>query len=343
MQNFIKSSSSGRINMADVEAVWDIIEKYKGRHSNTLTSKIEENGNGQQIQGKLEDTKSVSAKKQKKRKKETVNEKDLSENGIAQEEPKPKKTSKRKSGDVSENIASDQSIKEINVPTQNGEKLEKKKKKKKKSSNQPEAENVNGEPSPDKKKSNSVDENEEAQQSDVVTSIETEKEDPQPIPIIQEKENSKKKPKRNAKSIEPLEQEKHVTENNLLPESIDENGIAVNGKSKNKAKRKSSLEIENSSSEPAEKRAKQEATEQSLNESTGNVKFDFKMKIMEILQTVDSINPKKLQKRIKKMYLKETGAAEFSEKILKKYNKKLKQIDNIELTENNVQLIKIAT
>lgn len=128
----------------------------------------------------------------------------------------------------------------------------------------------------------------------------------------------------------------HVSEQNG---DQDVSQTIKNSKLEKKSKRKTSVQAEGNNGEPVEKKIKYETTEiENQNESINNTKFDFKAKIVEILLAKTSINPGKLQKKIKKMYLTETGE-EFSEKVLKKYNKKLKQIENIDITEDSVKIL----
>lgn len=310
MQNFITNSSGGRINLPDVEAVWDIIEKYKQKHNNSTNSdstktnssnKIEEESVSKDLN--LCNTSEINKKMKKKKDGPTLEESVLVENSS-----KPKKTSQRNS--------------ENGVPTENTDKpnLHEKSEKKKRKKSQVQ---LNG------------DAIENVQTLDCVGS--------QDVALIGDTENCRKKPKRKSdqQAQEPLKTDTvEAQKNGIAPSKI----VQENGKSKGKLKRKSDVQIEGIVDEPAEKRVKQEITAvQETNGSTNNTKFDFKTKVIEILQTVDTIGSKKLQKKIKKLYLKETGEAEFSEKALKKYTKKLKQIENIEFADDTVRLIKSVT
>lgn len=66
--------------------------------------------------------------------------------------------------------------------------------------------------------------------------------------------------------------------------------------------------------------------------------FDFKLKVVEILHSKGTLSTKKLEKKVINAYLKHFGLAESSPKIVKKYNKKLKKIENIEIVDDNVIL-----
>ncbi|CAH0547262.1 unnamed protein product [Brassicogethes aeneus] len=63
-------------------------------------------------------------------------------------------------------------------------------------------------------------------------------------------------------------------------------------------------------------------------------KFSFQGKILEILTGKESISTKKLQKKVLNAYIKWSGQSECSEKTIKKYEKKLKKVPNINITDN---------
>lgn len=126
-------------------------------------------------------------------------------------------------------------------------------------------------------------------------------------------------------------------ENNSASESVEAGTFENQDNCGKKPQRKDSLPVREHEYEPAEKKIKLSVTE---NTEKGNVKFNFKSKIIEILQSRAVIAPGKLQKKIKKLYEKETGKL-FSDKVLRKYQKKVKEIENIEYTENSVKLCSI--
>lgn len=103
-----------------------------------------------------------------------------------------------------------------------------------------------------------------------------------------------------------------------------------------KEKRKH-LQTDKNESQPTEKKIKRSLMH-GAGELSQRPKFDFKSKILDILQATDSVvSPEKLRKKVKKLYLQEMGEA-FSDRILRKYLKKLKQMENIECTEDYVRL-----
>lgn len=73
-------------------------------------------------------------------------------------------------------------------------------------------------------------------------------------------------------------------------------------------------------------------------ESPDAEKFNFQSKILSVLESKGTISLKKLEKKVINAYLKHSGESEVTPKIIKKFNKKLKKILNVELTNDNVSL-----
>ncbi|CAG9862590.1 unnamed protein product [Phyllotreta striolata] len=67
-------------------------------------------------------------------------------------------------------------------------------------------------------------------------------------------------------------------------------------------------------------------------------KFDFNSKILSILENKGTVSLKKLEKKVVNAYLKHKGLTEATPKITKKFNKKLKNIQNIEIVGENATL-----
>ncbi|CAH1119563.1 unnamed protein product [Phaedon cochleariae] len=65
-------------------------------------------------------------------------------------------------------------------------------------------------------------------------------------------------------------------------------------------------------------------------------KFSFQDKIIGVLECKKTISLKKLEKKVIKAYLNYYGKTEVTPKISKKFNKKLKKIPNVEITEDQV-------
>lgn len=69
------------------------------------------------------------------------------------------------------------------------------------------------------------------------------------------------------------------------------------------------------------------------------LKFDFKNKILELIQPKGTMSLKKLEKRIMKLYFKEFETVECPEKIVKKFNKKLKKMEEVQVEGDDVKLV----
>lgn len=248
--------------MNDVEAVWDIIERYKARKSNaTLNNDIP-----------VEEVKSVSSEK-------TV------ENGDSDNKPEKE--------ECTGIIAFQEEV--------NENKKKEKLKSKKTSKRKPEIE---------------VNSSQEVSEVELAQNGKTKKRKHSNLDLLEESTVKKSK----TKII--TQEEQHFSTNELTEGQ-------TNGNSKMKKKH---TESELS-----------EITEDSVTlingESTGKSRFNFKYKIIEILEKINSaISPEKLQKKIKKSYVRETGE-EFSDKVQKKYLKKLKQLENVIYTEDSVKLL----
>nr|CAH7742873.1 unnamed protein product [Callosobruchus chinensis] len=74
-------------------------------------------------------------------------------------------------------------------------------------------------------------------------------------------------------------------------------------------------------------------------EETVIEKFSFQDKILSTLNTKGCISLKKLQKKVLNAYLKHTGENAVTPKMIKKFNKKLKKVGNIEVTDEEVKLM----
>lgn len=100
----------------------------------------------------------------------------------------------------------------------------------------------------------------------------------------------------------------------------------------NEKKRKA--EEDNAVESPKSKKTKeQNGTADSVSE-----KFSFKETILEIVRKKGSISTKKLQKKVINSYIKYMGETECSEKLIKKYNKKLKKITDLSIKDDLVSL-----
>jgi len=149
--------------------------------------------------------------------------------------------------------------------------------------------------------------------------------------------------------------EKHKTQNNqsnvknVTEKENDDEGKERSLKSEDKTneslkkKKKSDTVQENEKLNSSSKKRgnKQEAplTAEPIKDKTEPSKFDYKAKILEILSEKQSIPHKKLQKKIVKAYVNQTGQSDCEERIIKKFNKKLKKISNVGMEDDRVFVI----
>lgn len=103
-----------------------------------------------------------------------------------------------------------------------------------------------------------------------------------------------------------------------------------------KSKKKKSLDIETEEVNSPKKIKLEVLNEESSTDTQAN--FDFKQKILDILTSKGSISTKKLEKKVVKAYMKHSGLSESTPKIVKKFNKKLKKLNNVEIVDENVIL-----
>lgn len=120
-----------------------------------------------------------------------------------------------------------------------------------------------------------------------------------------------------------------------------ENGTKDKPEEKNKEASangiKHKLEEKNEEVPVNKKKKKNEKTDTEVCEE--NEVFSFKRTILKILQSKGTISSKKLQKKVLNAYLKETGNAEYTEKTVKKYNKKLRKLPNVVVDGEVVSLV----
>jgi len=95
----------------------------------------------------------------------------------------------------------------------------------------------------------------------------------------------------------------------------------------------------NSSSKKRGNKEEAPLTAEPIKDKTEPSKFDYKAKILEILSEKQSIPHKKLQKKIVKAYVNQTGQSDCEERIIKKFNKKLKKISNVGMEDDRVFVI----
>ncbi|XP_072393521.1 uncharacterized protein [Diabrotica undecimpunctata] len=279
--NFIKSSSGGRINMREVEEVWNIIESYKAKKA-TKQNNTQDAKSSKDINPENEVTKRKICE-------------DIANEDSEHEVPKKKKK-KEKLSNNTENGDSNKNI-------EDGESKKKKKKETSLAHVENGDSNANTEQEATKKKK---------KKETSLTHVENGNSNENT-----EHEATKKKKKKKTTIT-------HEVENGDSNENTEHEGE----KKKNK-KNKLSIQVENDNT----------AQENShVEEETGNENFNYTNKILNILTKKRTITLQKLQKKVINAYLKHSGESEASPKIIKKFNKKLKKIANIEITDDEVSL-----
>lgn len=148
-------------------------------------------------------------------------------------------------------------------------------------------------------------------------------------------ENTSTENTNKAKSVEKdvkVESQKAVANGTDKSENDHEHVEDHDNKKKKKKKGKDGEEPQVS------KKIKLDETLPVENASTNNTSFSFKEAILSILTSKESLSAKKLEKKVLKAYLKFSGETECSPKVVKKFNKKLKKIENIEIVDDKISL-----
>jgi len=383
--NFIRSSTGNKVNIRDVESVWDLIEQRKkgqeqaSGNSNETEKQVETEKEAEPEASEFKqqaETANQDLPKKKKKKSTSVEKieaaaaKETSEtsvNEVDSVQDLPKK--KKKKSKLHENGvgAAENNKRKSDQREENTDKIlenaDSKKNKKSKHLNKEEQANIST--------GVAINESEVAINDTLETSNVVEVNIMQDLP-----KKKKKKSKSHENGVEPVaevlengksEQIKEGRENNIL-----ENGSSKKNKSKHlnndaqsnvstevetlKKKRKSETKdadiIENGGT--PKKKAKNneneestleentvtngEVTNDTLNDSEASKKFSFEEKVLEVLKAKNNITLKKLEKKVLGAYSKHTGV-ELSEKVVKKFNKKLKKMNSIEILENGVKLL----
>lgn len=126
---------------------------------------------------------------------------------------------------------------------------------------------------------------------------------------------------------------------NKSQEDVDQKGDKDAENSKRKA--------DNDNDVPKKKKKKNdEAEEQLINseetqpsDESPSERFSFQAKILDILMEKGNISLRKLEKKVINAYLKYLQETQVTPKLVKKFNKKLKKIPNIEISDDRVSLI----
>lgn len=301
-QNFIKSSTGGRTNIQDIEAVWDIIEKHKSQ--NVVTQDNQNGGDKSVIEDENQSNDVNEASTKKKKKKcdisvgENANNDNINSEDIASVNGISKKKKKKQDESVAENGKTNDEVDSGENSVVDGEISSEKKKRKLDVSSVENNTNNSENSGKKKKKSEKTDLNNLAKPR-----LETE------VPCI---ENGAKQSKKKRKH----KMEKEVVEN--------------------------STEVVNEIAGKKEKPLNTEETDKVANgdqNSTNEISFSFENQINEILLKKQAIKKEKLYKKILNRYLKITGETISDDKIQKKIDKRLKKCDNICVEGNFVKII----
>lgn len=299
-----------RANLQDIEEVWEVIEKHSTKQKKDSTSPRQEKEETADDKGKI-----VKSKKEINPE-DTVLE-DVNGGVTDGTDSSIKKKKKRKNKELSENDSKmniEMEESEISGNVDNSVDVTKKKKRKSKVSETDEV--INGETLSDKKHKNSDNKNFQNAGSDTNCNVEANNDLP-----------SKKKKRKRDQVI--------TAEGNVCDSLPNENGKDIQKKKK--------LTIENKNT-TADKQA-QSVTEEDMQNDTDiyqkdSLSFDLTAKILEFLEGKSSISLCKLQKKVLKSFLKHTGKTEASDKFLKKFNKKLKKIEGVEINDDVVIISK---
>lgn len=105
-----------------------------------------------------------------------------------------------------------------------------------------------------------------------------------------------------------------------------------------KKNKKKKLEENGDESNNGEPKTKKKKSNEASKENAENV-FDYQTTILSILQEKPSISLKKLEKKFIKLYTDQQGEILDLEKVSKKFNKRLKKLDNVTITNSTVNYV----
>jgi cell growth-regulating nucleolar protein len=318
--NFLQNSLGGRANFNDIEAAWSLIEKYKNEQSkdNSNASNKQQESTVKENETKHKSTDNgEDAPVKKKKKLEQVDDQkvdvEMSENGLQpknddKEKPKKKKKeSKKQELDEGINIETKENGLQNEIQPKNDK--EKQKKKKKESKKQELEEGIN------------IESKENVLQNEI-----------QP-------KNDEEKPKKKKKQSKKQACDEVIKLINIERETMDLKKEAQNQQNDVETKEKKSQYQTNGDEGSYKKKLDKVNVELEDTERQNSSSFNFKDAILKILNSKGSMSCKKLQKKVLSAYLMETGNAEYSEKTVKKYNKKLKKIGNVSVNDDVVSLL----
>jgi cell growth-regulating nucleolar protein len=151
--------------------------------------------------------------------------------------------------------------------------------------------------------------------------------------------NDEEKPKKKKKQSKKQACDEVIKLINIERETMDLKKEAQNQQNDVENKEKKSQYKTNGDEGSYKKKLDKVNVELEDTERQNSSSFNFKDAILKILNSKGSMSCKKLQKKVLSAYLMETGNAEYSEKTVKKYNKKLKKIGNVSVNDDVVSLL----
>jgi cell growth-regulating nucleolar protein len=151
--------------------------------------------------------------------------------------------------------------------------------------------------------------------------------------------NDEEKPKKKKKQSKKQACDEVIKLINIERETMDLKKEAQNQQNDVETKEKKSQYQTNGDEGSYKKKLDKVNVELEDTECQNSSSFNFKDAILKILNSKGSMSCKKLQKKVLSAYLMETGNAEYSEKTVKKYNKKLKKIGNVSVNDDVVSLL----
>jgi cell growth-regulating nucleolar protein len=151
--------------------------------------------------------------------------------------------------------------------------------------------------------------------------------------------NDEEKPKKKKKQSKKQACDEVIKLINIERETMDLKKEAQNQQNDVETKEKKSQYQTNGDEGSYKKKLDKVNVELEDTERQNSSSFNFKDAILKILNSKGSMSCKKLQKKVLSAYLMETGNAEYSEKTVKKYNKKLKKIGNVSVNDDVVSLL----
>lgn len=135
--------------------------------------------------------------------------------------------------------------------------------------------------------------------------------------------------------------ERHKNENDNQKKKLEENGNDGNNKAyKRVAEDDTQIgKVKKLKSDNTNKKIKEENNTCVDDKECLIEKFSYQQKILEIVQKKGTISLKKLEKKVINAYIRYMGEISDKEKLIKKFNKKIKKVPGIKIEDDNISLI----